>query len=96
MLFHVVHTTGYHYVDTAMEAYLEVRLTPPVRAEQEIVRHRIEFLPAAQVSDYLDYFGNQTTFYSMTLRHRQLKVGPGPAFCPRSVFHSAWPRRGRF
>ena len=74
MLFHVVHTTGYHYVDTAMEAYLEVRLTPPVRAEQEIVRHRIEFLPAAQVSDYLDYFGNQTTFYSMTLRHRQLKV----------------------
>ncbi len=74
MLFNVVHTTGYHYVDTAMEAYLEVRLTPPVRPEQEIVRHRIEFLPAAHVSDYLDYFGNQTTFYSMTLRHRQLKV----------------------
>jgi len=74
MLFNVVHTTGYHYVDTAMEAYLEVRLTPPSREEQEIVRHRIEFLPAARVSDYQDYFGNRTTFYSMTLRHRQLKV----------------------
>ena len=42
MLFNVQHTTGYHYVDTAMEAYLEVRLTPPVRPEQEILRHRIE------------------------------------------------------
>ena len=74
MLFNVVHTTGYVYADTAMEAYLEVRLTPPVRPEQEVLRHRIEFQPGAQVSDYIDYFGNHTTFYSMTLRHRQLKV----------------------
>ena len=74
MLFNVVHTTGYVYADTAMEAYLEVRLTPPVRPEQDILRHRIEFQPAAEASDYIDYFGNRTTFYSMTLRHRQLKV----------------------
>jgi transglutaminase-like putative cysteine protease len=74
MLFHVVHTTGYVYGDTAMEAYLEVRLTPPVRPEQEVLRHRIEFHPTAEASDYIDYFGNRTTFYSMTLRHRQLKV----------------------
>jgi transglutaminase-like putative cysteine protease len=74
MLFNIVHTTGYVYADTAMEAYLEVRLTPPVRPEQEVIRHRIEFQPSAQVSDYVDYFGNHTTFYSMTLRHRQLKV----------------------
>ena len=74
MLFNVVHTTGYVYADTAMEAYLEVRLTPPVRPEQEVIRHRIEFQPAAEASDYIDYFGNRTTFYSMTLRHRQLKV----------------------
>ena len=74
MLFHVVHTTGYVYADTAMEAYLEVRLTPPVRPEQEVLRHRIEFHPTAEASDYIDYFGNRTTFYSMTLRHRQLKV----------------------
>jgi transglutaminase-like putative cysteine protease len=74
MLFNVVHTTGYVYADTAMEAYLEVRLTPPVGPEQDILRHRIEFQPAAEASDYIDYFGNRTTFYSMTLRHRQLKV----------------------
>jgi transglutaminase-like putative cysteine protease len=57
-----------------MEAYLEVRLTPPARAEQDVLRHRIEFQPGAEASDYIDYFGNRTTFYSMTLRHRQLKV----------------------
>ncbi len=74
MLFDVVHTTAYRYVGTAMEAYLEVRLTPPVRPEQEILRHQIEFHPAAVVSDYIDYFENRTTFYSMTLRHAQLKV----------------------
>ena len=74
MLFNIVHTTGYVYADTAMEAYLEVRLTPPVRPEQGVLRHRIEFQPAAEASDYIDYFGNRTTFYSMTLRHRQLKV----------------------
>jgi transglutaminase-like putative cysteine protease len=74
MLFNIVHTTGYVYADTAMEAYLEVRLTPPVRPEQDVLRHRIEFQPAAEASDYIDYFGNRTTFYSMTLRHRQLKV----------------------
>jgi transglutaminase-like putative cysteine protease len=74
MLFNIVHTTGYVYADTAMEAYLEVRLTPPARAEQDVLRHRIEFQPAAEASDYIDYFGNRTTFYSMTLRHRQLKV----------------------
>lgn len=74
MLFQVVHTTGYDYADAAMEAYLEVRLTPPVRPEQEVLRHRIEFHPTAAASDYIDYFGNRTTFYSMTLRHRQLKV----------------------
>ena len=74
MLFNIVHTTGYVYADTAMEAYLEVRLTPPARPEQGVLRHRIEFQPGAEASDYIDYFGNRTTFYSMTLRHRQLKV----------------------
>lgn len=74
MLFEVVHSTSYQYAETAMEAYLEVRLSPPPRPTQQILSHRIEFLPAAQASDYTDYFGNLTTFYSMTLRHPRLKV----------------------
>lgn len=74
MLFDVVHSTSYRYTETAMEAYLEARLTPPERPTQQILAHRIEFLPTAQASDYTDYFGNLTTFYSMTLRHPKLQV----------------------
>ena len=74
MLFDVVHSTSYRYTDAAMEAYLEARLTPPTRPTQQILAHRIEFLPGARASDYTDYFGNLTTFYSMTLRHPSLKV----------------------
>jgi transglutaminase-like putative cysteine protease len=74
MLFDVVHSTTYRYAETAMEAYLEARLTPPARPTQQILAHRIEFLPNAQASSYTDYFGNLTAFYSMTLRHPQLKV----------------------
>lgn len=75
MLFEVSHTTSYRYSDPAMEAYLEVRLTPPARPTQQILSHRIEFTPpAAAVSDYDDYFGNRTTVYSMTLRHQHMRV----------------------
>lgn len=74
MLFDVVHVTDYRYSVPASEAYIETRLTPPVRPEQDILSHAIEFLPPAATSSYLDYFGNVTTFYSMTLRHERLVV----------------------
>lgn len=74
MLFDVVHSTSYRYAATAMEAYLEARLTPPERPTQQILSHRIDFLPSAEATGYTDYFGNLTTFYSMTLRHPRLKV----------------------
>jgi len=74
MLFDVVHTTDYRYSEPVSEAYLEARLTPPHREEQQIISHKIEFQPGAAMSDYVDYFGNSTTFYSMTLRHERLTV----------------------
>jgi transglutaminase-like putative cysteine protease len=72
MLFDVIHTTDYRYTEPVSEAYLEVRLTPPRREEQEVLAHRIEFSPQAATSNYVDYFGNTATFYSMTLRHERL------------------------
>lgn len=74
MIFEVIHLTDYRYSDPVSEAYLEARLTPPHRKEQEILAHRIEFSPEAETSNYVDYFGNTTTFYSMTLRHERLAV----------------------
>ena len=74
MLFEVVHTTDYRYSVPVSEAYLEARLTPPEREEQEVLSHRIDFHPEAKMSAYRDYFGNAATFYSMTLRHERLMV----------------------
>src|SRR5258705_13876041 len=74
MLFEITHRTDYRYGQPAREAYIEARLTPPALASQEIVSHAIEFHPPTPVSNYHDYFGNQVTFYSMTLRHERLTI----------------------
>ncbi len=74
MLFDVVHITDYRYSDPVSEAYVEARLSPPHREEQAVLAHSIEFSPEGGLSDYVDYFGNTTTFYSMTLRHERLVV----------------------
>ncbi|MFA7344993.1 MAG: transglutaminase family protein [Terrimicrobiaceae bacterium] len=74
MLFDVLHLTDYRYTEPVSEAYVEARLTPPPRKEQEILAHSIDFSPGAETSGYVDYFGNTATFYSMTLRHERLTV----------------------
>lgn len=74
MLFDVAHITDYRYSKAVSEAYVEARLTPPHRPEQEILAHSIDFSPETGLSDYVDYFGNTATFYSMTLRHERLTV----------------------
>jgi transglutaminase-like putative cysteine protease len=74
MLFEITHRTDYRYGHPAREAYIEARLTPPVLASQDVLAHAIDFQPTTDVSTYHDYFGNQVTFYSMTLRHERLTI----------------------
>lgn len=74
MEYEIIHRTEYRYSQPASEAYLEVRLTPPVRPGLEILEHRIDFDPRSPMSEYVDYFGNVTGFYSMTLRHERLAI----------------------
>jgi transglutaminase-like putative cysteine protease len=74
MVFEITHRTDYRYGHPAREAYVEARLTPPTLPSQEIVTHTIEFLPSTATSTYCDYFGNEVTFYSMTLSHDRLTV----------------------
>ena len=74
MLFEIVHRTEFRYGQQAREAYIEARLTPPSLPGQVLVAHNIEFAPATPVSTYHDYFGNEVTFYSHTLRHERLTI----------------------
>lgn len=74
MQFEILHRTEYRYTQPASEAYLEARLSPPHDERQTVLSHEIEFQPGTPVSTYHDYFGNEVTFYSMTLRHERLSV----------------------
>jgi len=74
MLFEIVHHTDYRYASAASEAYIEARLTPPMLPGQTVLTHSIEFQPTTAVSTYTDYFSNQVTVYSMTLRHDRLSI----------------------
>lgn len=74
MLFDILHRTDYRYSKPASEAYLEIRMTPPNNVHQEVIEHQIDFEPASPPSAYIDYFGNRTDFYSMTIRHEHLSI----------------------
>jgi transglutaminase-like putative cysteine protease len=74
MRFEVLHVTSYRYSEPAVEAYLETRLAPPDTATQKVLEHRIDFDPSAPTSSYIDWFGNRTDFYAMTLRHDRLAI----------------------
>jgi len=74
MLYKITHRTDYRYTEPASEAYIEARLTPGPAPGLEILAHEIRFDPANPTSEYKDYFGNHTHFYSMTLRHGHLSI----------------------
>jgi transglutaminase-like putative cysteine protease len=74
MIFEILHRTDYRYSLPASEAYLEMRLTPPTTGAQEILDHQLEIVPASEISEYVDHFGNRTSFFSMTLRHEKLVI----------------------
>lgn len=74
MRFEITHTTDYRYHGSAIEAYLEARLTPPDTASQRILAHRIEIVPDLTTTHYTDTFGNPVAFFSHTLRHERLAI----------------------
>jgi transglutaminase-like putative cysteine protease len=74
MRFEISHSTEYRYKGSAIEAYLEARLTPPETATQHIVSHAIEIAPNLPMTHYTDTFGNPVSFFSHVLRHDRLSI----------------------
>ncbi|MGH8047465.1 MAG: transglutaminase family protein [Chthoniobacterales bacterium] len=74
MRFEIIHSTDYRYHGSAIEAYLEARLTPPETATQHIIEHTIEIAPDLPMTHYTDTFGNPVAFFSHTLRHDRLSI----------------------
>ena len=74
MDFEVTHTTDYSYQNSAAEAYLEARLTPPDLPSQTVRGRRLVIDPPVKASSYTDYFGNVVDFFSLPYRHRSLVI----------------------
>ncbi len=74
MEFEITHVTDYAYETPAAEAYLELRLAPPDTIHQSVLARTLTIDPAAPTSEYEDYFGNKTEFFSLPWRHQSLVV----------------------
>jgi len=74
MRFEVRHRTEYLYQAPVLEAYGEIRLTPPDTPTQQVQEHTIEMDPAVAVSPYDDHHGNRTNFFSVPFRHSRLVI----------------------
>src|ERR1051325_2817255 len=75
MKYRVQHTTTYAYNEMVLLCHNEVHLTPRNTAHQTRGSMQLGVAPEPAVcSDYVDYFGNNATFFTVQERHRELKV----------------------
>lgn len=86
--FDVVHTTAYAYSESVLVSQHVARLSPRPMPHQVLVDHTLHVDPEpAARNEYLDYFGNRTTFFSIEQSHRSLTVTARSRIvvAPRSV-----------
>ena len=68
------HVTHFSYDEPAYESHNEVRLRPRDGTAQRTIGFRLETTPEADVTDYLDAFGNTVHAVSVHEPHRKLVV----------------------
>jgi transglutaminase-like putative cysteine protease len=70
----VRHHTGFRYGSDVHASYNEARLTPANTSTQQVIEHRIEVRPGAQLTRYRDYWGTSVHSFDINRRHRELSV----------------------
>jgi transglutaminase-like putative cysteine protease len=74
-LFDLVHRTTYTYADDVTDSYGRTTLTPRDLPDQRCVSSTLEIDPVpADTASHVDYFGNRSTYFAVTTRHRRLQV----------------------
>ena len=92
MIYHISHTTGYHYSAPASLSQNELLLSPRQTPTQEVIETNLFTEPAPQYShSRTDYFGNTVQLFMVQHPHDQLAISatstvkttkpvfPGPA-----------------
>ncbi len=75
MLYQIIHRTTYEYSVDVPVSHHVARLSPRKLPFQDCLEHRIDFEPHAAITTHHDdYFGNRTTFFSVTRPHKTLTV----------------------
>ncbi len=72
MRFNIRHRTLYTYAGTALESFMEARLTPVNDHHQRLISRTLTSDPDGNVHSYTDYFGNTVEALSIVRRHRRL------------------------
>jgi transglutaminase-like putative cysteine protease len=70
----VQHATGYQYPRNVLTSYNEVRLTPAATANQINIDTRLDIVPTAHPSSYLDYWGTIVHSFDVHVPHTELLV----------------------
>jgi transglutaminase-like putative cysteine protease len=75
MTYRVTHRTTYRYSEPVTLCHNVLRLTPRSHTGQSCLVTELVVEPApAVMSNYVDYFGNPSTFFTVQDRHQQLTV----------------------
>jgi transglutaminase-like putative cysteine protease len=97
LLYEIVHTTTYDYVDEVSVSHHLLKLTPRHYSKQNCLFHEVVVIPEARTSSVRrDYFGNPTHFIGVEVPHQQLvisscsRVAVGPSFIPEPLESPTW------
>jgi transglutaminase-like putative cysteine protease len=75
MKYEVTHRTSYHYAEPVTLGHNSSHLTPRTLGHQRCLSNRLVILPAPScLRSWTDYFGNQTTYFTVEEEHRELSV----------------------
>ncbi|HWD19330.1 MAG TPA: transglutaminase family protein [Verrucomicrobiae bacterium] len=75
MRYRIVHQTFYTYSSDVSVSHHVARLTPREGAEQRTFNHQLTMEPhASTLTTRVDYFGNETSHFTVNGVHRSLKV----------------------
>jgi len=72
MRYLIEHETILEYPQSIREHHIELRLVPRADGHQQVISSIIETEPAAELSTYIDYFGNRVDYFCVIQPHARL------------------------
>lgn len=87
---HIMHRSGYRYLEPVEASFNEVRMTPENREGQVLLSHSLQVEPNATIHSYTDYWGAFVESFDVHERHDALQIiatstVDTPAYRPRTA-----------